>query len=85
MGRIYAGILGYLGMSLSLVRGIRSGADPDVAINHALIVLVLFATAGFLLGRIAEAIIDESVRGRLEQELAMSSPPSAKVSATRVA
>ncbi|MEX2167706.1 MAG: hypothetical protein WD851_00220 [Pirellulales bacterium] len=85
MGRTYAGILGCLGMSLSLVREIRSGADPDVAINHALIVLVIFATAGFLLGRIAEAIIDESVRGQLEQELAMSSPPSAKVSATRVA
>ena len=69
MDRIYAGILGPLAMTVVICRGWLAAGGPEGTLTQATIYLVLFAALGALLGRIAEATIDESVRMGLEQKL----------------
>jgi hypothetical protein len=70
MSRIYAGILGTLAMAVVLCRGAMNSGGADGTLSMASVTLVIFAIAGAILGHIAQATIDESVRAKLEHQLA---------------
>ena len=72
MGRAYAGVLGYLAAALTLVRGFMASGGVEGTLMTAIAALVLFAMIGFVLGSIAQATVDQSVRQRLENSLAQA-------------
>jgi hypothetical protein len=69
MGRVYAGILGPLAMTVVICRGWLGSGGVEGTLTLATTHLVLFAMAGAILGHLAQTTIDESVRARLEQQL----------------
>ena len=70
MGRVYAGILGPLAMTVVICRGWLASGGVEGTLILATIHLAVFAVAGAILGCLAEATIDESVRAKLEHQLA---------------
>jgi hypothetical protein len=70
MGRVYAGILGPLAMAVVICRGWLGSGGVEGTLTIATASLIVFSLVGAILGRIAETTIDESVRLRLEQQLA---------------
>jgi len=75
VGRIYAGVLGPLAFTTVTLRGVIGGADPKNLLVAAWLFLILFAAAGYVVGRLADWIIEDAVRSRLATEL---SPPEAE-------
>lgn len=80
MGRIYAGILGPLAMTVVVVRGIKDSSGVEGTLLTAIVALVVYAVIGFVVGAIAQSTVDESVRRKLEQQLA-TSPPTGQINA----
>ena len=76
MGRIYAGILGPLAMAVVIGRGVLGSSGADGTLMTAILALAAFAVLGAILGHLAQNTIDESVRTRLEQQLAHHVAPS---------
>jgi hypothetical protein len=76
MGRLYAGILGPLAMTVVICRGWLNAGGVEGTLSLATISLAGFALLGAILGHIAQTTIDQSVRAKLEQEL---NEPSAAV------
>ena len=74
MGRIYAGILGPLAMAVMICRGIKDSAGVEGTLTLAIAALAIYAIVGAVLGQIAQATVDESVRSKIEKQLA---PPAA--------
>ena len=72
MSRIYAGILGPLAMAVVICRGWLASGGVESTLWTATASLLLFSALGALIGQIAQATVDESVRAQLEQELAQS-------------
>lgn len=70
MGRTYAGILGPLAMVVVICRGWLGASGVEGTLTTATIYLILFSIVGAIVGSIAEATVDESVRATLEQQLA---------------
>ena len=70
MGRVYAGILGPLAMAVVICRGWLASGGVEGTLSSATQHLVLFALVGACLGHIAQTTIDESVRAKIEQQLA---------------
>jgi hypothetical protein len=70
MGRAYAGILGPLAMAVVICRGWLVSAGVEGTLSQAVLYLALFAVVGAILGHLAQSTVDESVRARLEQQLA---------------
>ncbi len=70
MGRIYAGVLGTLAMVVVLCRGVMGAGGVEGTLTMATLSMIAFAIIGSFLGYIAEATIEESVRFKIEQELA---------------
>ena len=69
MGRVYAGILGPLAMAVVICRGWVGAGDAVNTLGQATVYLAIFSVVGALIGQIAQATIDESVRARLQQQL----------------
>ena len=69
MGRLYAGILGPLAMAVMICRGWLASSGVESTLSLATIYLVVFSVVGALIGQIAQATIDESVRAKLQQQL----------------
>jgi hypothetical protein len=69
MGRVYAGILGPLAMSVVICRGWLASGGVEGTLLLATTHLMLFAAAGAIVGHLAQTTIDESVRAKLEQQL----------------
>ena len=69
MARTYAGILAQLGMLVVLFRALKDGAGFDGTMLTALVTMGLLAAVGMIIGAIAQATIDESVRMRMQAEL----------------
>jgi hypothetical protein len=69
MARVYAGLLGMLAFAAHLAAGLVHAAAAEVTISRAITSLVAFAIVGYVVGRIAEWVTDESVRGRLTSQL----------------
>lgn len=72
MGRVYAGILGPLAMAVVICRGILGSGGVDGTLNQAIVYLAVFSIVGAIIGHIAQTTVDESVRTKLEQQLAQS-------------
>jgi hypothetical protein len=58
-----------------MLRGALAGAGLEGTVTTAVAALAAFATVGALVGWVAEATIDESVRQRLATELANADSP----------
>lgn len=69
MGRIYAGVLGTLAMTVVLFRGALDAGGIEGTLTMAIVAMIVFAVIGSILGYIAQATIDESVRLKLERQL----------------
>jgi len=70
MGRSYAGVLGYLAVAITLVRGALTGSGVEGTLLTAMTAMAIFAALGFVLGTIAQSTVDHSVRDQLEDQLA---------------
>ena len=70
MARSYSAILALIGMVVVLLRGLKNGAGFDGTIVAGLCWMVLFGVVGLVVGAIAAQTIDESVRSKIEIELA---------------
>jgi hypothetical protein len=70
MGRVYAVILGSLAMAVMICRGLLDASGVEGTLTQATISLVVFAVVGAILGHLAQTTIDESVRAKLQQQLA---------------
>jgi len=77
MGRVYAGILGPLAMTVVICRGWLASGGVEGTLTLATASLSLFAVVGAVVGQIAQGTIDESVRSRLEQQLSHQAAPRA--------
>lgn len=71
MGRMYAGILGPLAMVVVICRGWLGSGGVESTLTLATTFLVLFSVVGAIIGQIAQATIDESVRSKLQQQLSL--------------
>jgi hypothetical protein len=72
MGRVYAGVLGPLAMIVVICRGVAGSGGAVNTLSLATVYLAIFSIVGAVIGHIAQSTIDESVRARLEQQLAQS-------------
>jgi hypothetical protein len=81
MGRIYAGILGPLAMVVIICRGIKDSAGIEGTLILAIVALAVYAAIGSVVGQIAQATVDESVRLKIEQQLAHGSTPKSATGA----
>ena len=70
MGRIYGGILGLLAFQTTLLRGWFHHGDVQSTLWAAWLSLMLFAAIGLVIGRVAGQIVEDSVVGRANIELA---------------
>jgi hypothetical protein len=76
MGRVYAGILGPLAMTVVICRGWLESGGVEGTLSLATMHLVLFAVVGAILGHLAQTTIDDSVRATLEQQLTHHAAPA---------
>ena len=60
-----------IGMLVVLLRGMKEGADFDGTIAAGLCWMVLLGALGLIVGVIAAQTVDESVRTKIEAELAL--------------
>jgi len=85
VARQYAGIMASLGMTLVLLRALRSGGGFESAVVSALVWMVTLGIVGYVAASIARNTIDEAVRQRMEHEIAAAkypvTPRSAEASA----
>jgi hypothetical protein len=73
--RQYAAIMASLGMTLVLMRALRNGGAFEAAVVSAMVWMATLGCVGYVTASIARAVIDESVRQRIEAELAAQSIP----------
>ncbi len=70
MAKAYASKLGLLAMTVVMARGAIAGSGFEGTVMIALMAMPILAMVGFFVGWIAEATVDESVRIRMEKQLA---------------
>ena len=70
MARSYSAIMALIGMVVVLLRGMKDGAGFDGTIASGLCWMVLLGAIGMVVGFIAAQTVDESVRTKIEAELA---------------
>lgn len=79
MARTYSAIMALIGLIVCLCRGMKNGAGFDGTIVSGLAWMALLGAIGLVVGTIAAQTVDESVRTKIEAELALL--PSAEDSA----
>lgn len=70
MAQTYAGILGSLAFLTSLARGLIHFGGTESVLWSVWLSLLVFSVVGYLIGWVAEKIVEDSVRGRISAELA---------------
>ncbi len=70
MARSYSAVMALIGMVVVLLRGLKDGAGIDGTVMSAICWMVVLGTVGWLVGFIAAQTVDESVRTKIEAELA---------------
>lgn len=81
MARRYAGIMASLAMTVVMFRALSHGDGCEAAVVSALTWMATLGLVGLVVGSIAQATVDESVRLHMEQQLAgsqLSAPGSAR-------
>ena len=69
MGPSYAGILGTLAYVIVILRGFLQGYAVEGTIKLSILLLFVFAAIGYVIGKIAETTIEDSIRVQLQREL----------------
>jgi hypothetical protein len=69
LARQYAGIMASLGMTIVIMRSLRSGNAFEATVVSALFWMITLGFVGFIAASVAQNTIDESVRQRMEEEL----------------
>jgi hypothetical protein len=69
MGPSYAGILGSLAYVIVILRGVLQGYAVEGTIRLSILMLFVFAAVGYVIGKIAESTVKESIRVHLQREL----------------
>lgn len=83
MARSYSAVMAQLGLLVVLIRGLKDGAGFDGTIVSGLSWMVVLGALGFVVGMVAAQTVDESVRTRIEAELAaFSEKQTAKAAQT---
>jgi hypothetical protein len=73
MARRYAGILALVGMSVVLTRALKNGASVESAVMASLGGMLVLGFVGMIVGAVAQATVEESVRSQIERNLAKTS------------
>jgi hypothetical protein len=73
MARRYAGILALVGMSVVLIRSLKNGATVESAVMASLGGMLVLGLVGMIVGAVAQATVEESVRSQIERDLAKTS------------
>jgi hypothetical protein len=74
VARIYAGILGPLALVTSLAEGVIHARPAEGILLAAWCSLLVFASLGYVIGWIAERIVDEAVNAGIQARLARETP-----------
>ncbi len=69
MARAYAGVLGSLGMAVTMARGAILGAGIEGTAMTAVVAMLALAVVGLVVGGVAEATVDRSVFDQLEKKV----------------
>ncbi len=69
MGGSYAGILGPIAFLTALARGWLNAESVEAILLVAWLNLLVFAAVGYVIGRIAGWIVEDSVRAEITAEL----------------
>ncbi len=83
MARTYAAVLGLLGFSAAIVRGIVEAQTANQTVWQAVFNLVAFGFVGLLVGCIAQWTVDDSIRSQLATQ--MQARPTSGEQAPRAA
>ena len=75
MGKSYAGILGVIAFNVAVLHGMLHGGTAASIMLNAWIALLAFSAAGYVIGWIAEQIVNESIRANNEGKPGAASPP----------
>jgi len=70
VARTFAAIMALIGMQVILLRAMKDGAGFEGTIPTALAWMALLGAIGMIVGTIAQATVDESVRTKIEAEFA---------------
>jgi hypothetical protein len=70
MGRAYAGTLGPLAFASIIARGVIVGAGLEGTLAAASAALFVFAAVGYIVGQLAEFLVNESVRTQFQAAMA---------------
>lgn len=82
MGRSYAGILGLLGFSACLVRGAVHGSGTHDTLFQAWASMLIFVAIGYVAGRLAGWMVEETVRSKAAAQTAAHADSEAAASKT---
>ncbi len=69
MGPSYAGILGTLAYVIVILLGVLQGYAVEGTIKLSILLLFVFAAIGYVIGKIAESTIEDSIQVQLQREL----------------
>ena len=78
MGRIYAGVLGWVALVTFIARGLIHQSATGHTMLYATGAMFAFAAVGWIAGSIAESTVAESVRRQFDEEMAASAEASAE-------
>ena len=70
MGRTFAGILGPLALVTVVARGFLDGGSVESTLQVGCACLFVFAAVGWILGKVAAYVVDESVKAAFDAEIA---------------
>lgn len=70
MARSYSAVMALIGMVVVVLRGLKDNAGIDGTVAAGLCWMVVLGTTGLIVGYIAQQTVDESVRTKIEAELA---------------
>jgi hypothetical protein len=70
MGRAYAGHLGLVAFGLMVLRGVVQGGGHEQTLLAASAALFVFAALGYVIGSVAEHLVNESVRTQFQAAMA---------------
>ncbi len=73
MARTYSAVMALIGIVVVLLRGMKDGAGFEGTVAAGLGWMLLLGAIGMVVGVIAAQTVDESVRTKIEAELALMS------------
>jgi hypothetical protein len=79
VGRSYAGVLGLVAFAAAVARGVVHGAGTEATLGRASASLAAFMALGWLIGRLAEWIVEEYVRARQTADVPPRKDATARV------